>query len=104
MLRPGRPPAPGWGQKRVPVLADQVAGRDEQPVLGNGAIEPAIATIRSVLECRAWCFRNAEWVNRLLELVRLRIDRVDNADRYAASIRAHLAGIHVGADQRTVTR
>ena len=40
---------------------------------------------------RAFCHRNVERTNRLLELVRLRLNLVDDQDHYAQAIRAHLA-------------
>jgi hypothetical protein len=52
--------------------------------------EAAIREVRDVLERRAFCFRNAERTNRLLELVRLRLNKVDDAGHYAAKIRQYL--------------
>lgn len=60
------------------------------PVYGNGAIEAHIDRVRQALERRAWTFRNRERMNLLLELIRLRSLRADNATTYAADIRAHL--------------
>lgn len=42
------------------------------------------------MEPRAFCYRNAVRTNRMLELVRLRLDRADDPLAYAAAIRAHL--------------
>jgi hypothetical protein len=53
----------------------------------NGSAEAAIREVRDVLERRAFCFRNAERTNRLLELVRLRLNKVDDVCHYAAKIR-----------------
>ena len=43
------------------------------------------------MEPRAFCYRNAERTNRLLELVRLRLNRCDDPVVYARAIRSHLA-------------
>ena len=42
------------------------------------------------MEPRAFCYRNAERTNRLLELVRLRLNRCDDPLVYARAIREHL--------------
>jgi hypothetical protein len=42
------------------------------------------------MEPRAFCYRNAERTSRMLELVRLRLNRPDGPAAYAAAIRAHL--------------
>jgi hypothetical protein len=42
------------------------------------------------MEPRAFCYRNAERTNRMLELVRLRLNRADDPVAYAAAIRGYL--------------
>ena len=59
--------------------------------LSNGAVEKHLREVRNVIGERAFCFRNAERTNRLLELVRLRLHRTDDVDAYAADIRASLS-------------
>jgi hypothetical protein len=46
--------------------------------------------VRQLIGNRAFCFRNAERTNRLLELARLRLNKVDDVGHYAAEIRKYL--------------
>lgn len=55
-----------------------------------GAVDPALAKIWSFMKSRAFCYRNAERTNRMLDLVRLRLNLADNGDQYALSIRRRL--------------
>ena len=55
----------------------------------TGAIEATLAAVREFMAPRAFCYRNAERTNRMLELVRARL-RVDDPELYAAAIRQHL--------------
>lgn len=72
-------------------ITDQVAQRSTLPAHhSTGAIEPVIAAVREFMEPRAFCYRNAERTNRMLELVRLRFNRCDDPLRYATAIRTHL--------------
>jgi hypothetical protein len=54
----------------------------------NGAVEQALTAIRSFIAQGAFCCRNAKRTNAMLELVRL--NRQENAARYAADIRRYL--------------
>ncbi len=56
----------------------------------NGAVEHPIAVVREVLERRAWCFRNRARMDLLLQLVVLRIRRLDDERVYAADIHQFL--------------
>lgn len=56
----------------------------------TGAIDEVLSSVRTVMEQRAFCYRNAERTNRMLELVRLRLNRCDDPIRYAAAIRTFL--------------
>ena len=56
----------------------------------NGAAEAALREVRQLIGNRAFCFRNAERTNRLLELARLRLNKVDDVGHYAAEIRKYL--------------
>ena len=54
----------------------------------TGAIEETLAALREFMAPRAFCYRNAERTNRMLELVRARLNRADDPELYAAAIRA----------------
>jgi hypothetical protein len=56
----------------------------------TGAIDEDLARVREFMEPRAFCYRNAERTNRLLELVRLRLNRCDDPLVYARAIREYL--------------
>lgn len=67
--------------KRRPALPDHHS---------TGALDEVLAKVREFMEPRAFCYRNAERTSRMLELVRLRLNRADDPSAYAAAIRAHL--------------
>jgi hypothetical protein len=46
--------------------------------------------VREFTAPRAFCYRNAERTNRMLELVRLRLNKLDDPVAYARHIRQHL--------------
>ena len=56
----------------------------------TGAIEETLAAPREFMAPRAFCYRNAERTNRMLEFVRARLNRADDPELYAAAIRDHL--------------
>jgi hypothetical protein len=56
----------------------------------TGAFDEVLAKVREFMEPRAFCYRNAERTNRMLELVRLRLNRADDPVAYAAAIRGYL--------------
>ena len=56
----------------------------------TGALEEVLAKVRECMEPRAFCSRNAERTSRMLELVRLRLNRADDPVAYAAAMRGHL--------------
>src|SRR5665811_1631107 len=69
----------------------QTARRESLPEhYSNGALEPKLRDVRSMLERRKWAFRNRARLNLLLELVRLRLNRHDDRARWATLIRAHI--------------
>ena len=79
-----------WTWKNV--LDDQTTRRPELPQHHTtGAIDPALARIREFMAARAFSYRNAERTTRMLELVRLRLNRNDDPTAYATAIREHLA-------------
>lgn len=77
------------------------AGRREliAPIYTNGALESVFARVKKCIGDRALSFRNRARLNLLLELMRLRELRADNAGDYAIAIRAHLEA-HRGHPQR----
>jgi len=79
----------------APLLQAQLVRRAAQPAdqpgqWANGAIEDPIRTAREVIGDRAWTLRHRTRLNLLLELVRLRINKLDSQVAYAAAIRKHL--------------
>lgn len=73
------------------MLTEQVRLRAKVPNHhSTGAIDEELARVREFMEPRAFCYRNAERTNRLLELVRLRLNRCDDPLNYAPAIRTHL--------------
>jgi hypothetical protein len=79
-----------WAANHDGYLTTEFAAGPLPAHRSNGSAEAAIREVRDVLERRAFCFRNAERTNRLLELVRLRLNKVDDAGHYAAKIRQYL--------------
>jgi hypothetical protein len=72
-------------------ITEQVRRRDELPDRHTtGALDEVLAKIREAMEHRAFCYRNAERTNRMLGLVRLRLNRADDPAVYARAIRDHL--------------
>ena len=80
-----------WIAAQDPQVTAQVAQRAALPQRhSTGALDEVLAKVREFMEPRAFCYRNAERTNRMLELVRLRLNRADDPTAYAASIRGHL--------------
>jgi hypothetical protein len=76
-----------WDQT---VLA-QSARRSHIPAhYSTGPLDRSIDIIRQWTESRKWTFRNAERMNQLLGLMRLRINRRDDVEAWAELIRQHL--------------
>lgn len=81
-----------WVQQYDKAICAQTSRRDRLPDHhSTGALDEALAKVREFAEPRAFCYRNAERTNRMLELVRLRLNKADDPGVYAAAIRAHLA-------------
>jgi hypothetical protein len=57
----------------------------------NGAIEAPLEEVKRILGRRSWTFRNAERMNVLLELVRVRYNRAATQAGFAQALRQHLA-------------
>lgn len=87
----GSPALQKWMKDKNKMMADQLARRGEVGVYGNGAIEAPIQTVREGIERRSWCFRNLARMNLLLEMMRLRLNKVDSVDAYAHLIRDDVA-------------
>jgi hypothetical protein len=80
-----------WIESYDEVVTEQVKLRAGLPQHhSTGALDEDLAKVREFMEPRAFCYRNAERTNRLLELVRLRLNRCDDPLIYARAIRAHL--------------
>lgn len=80
-----------WVESYDELITEQVRRRAKLPDHhSTGAVDEELARVREFMEPRAFCYRNAERTNRLLELVRLRLNRCDDPLIYARAIRAHL--------------
>jgi hypothetical protein len=85
-----------WG----PQLQGQLIRRAAHPAgvpghWANGAIEHPLKLVGAVVGRRAWTLRNRARMDLLLELVRLRVNKQDNARRYTLAITEDLtAGGH----------
>jgi hypothetical protein len=86
----GSPALQRWMRGKSRMMATQLARRGEIDVYANGAIEAPIRTVRQGIERRAWCFRNRARMDLLLEMMRLRLNKVDSVDAYGRLIRDHL--------------
>jgi hypothetical protein len=92
---PGRRELNRWVTHWAPLLQTQIVRRATQPAgvpghWANGAIEDPIRIAREVIGDRAWTLRNRTRLNLLLDLVRLRINKLDSQAAYATAIRKHL--------------
>ena len=56
----------------------------------NGAAETTLRAVKAAIVKRAFCYKNLERTALMLELVRLRLNRVDDETVYARDIRAFL--------------
>lgn len=80
-----------WIHSYDQAVKDQTKRRAKLPDHhSTGALDEVLAKVREFMEPRAFCYRNAARTNRMLELVRLRLNRADDPLAYAAAIRAHL--------------
>lgn len=86
-----------WVKQRDELLTAEFAAGELPDHSSNGAIEQTLEALGRHIGPRAFCFRNAERTNRLLELVRLHHNGVDDTGRYANAIRKHLHALHTGA-------
>lgn len=82
---------PEWVAANDRKVSDQVSRRATLPAHhSTGALDEVLAKVREFMEPRAFCYRNAERTNRMLNLVRLRLNRADDPVAYASAIRKHL--------------
>jgi len=86
----GSPALQRWMKGKARMMAMQLSRRGEVTVYSNGAIEAPIKSVRQSIERRAWCFRNRARMDLLLEMMRLRLNKVDSVDAYSKLIRDHL--------------
>jgi hypothetical protein len=57
----------------------------------NGAVEAPLEEVKRVLGSRSWTFRNAQRMNALLELVRVRYNGTSNEAQFATTLRTTLS-------------
>jgi hypothetical protein len=86
----GSPELKKWMRKKNQMITSQLTRRSEVSIYANGAIEAPIRVIREGLGRRSWCFRNRARMDLLLEMMRLRLNKVDAVDAYARAIREQL--------------
>lgn len=80
-----------WGKDHDKVVRAQARRHPHLPPHhSTGALEEVLATVWEFMEPRAFCYCNAEHTNRMLEFVRIRLNRADDPAACAATIRAHL--------------
>lgn len=80
-----------WISRHNTWITRQVRRRPYIPAhYSIGALEMPLQQVREFMEPRAFCYRNAARTNRMLELVRLRLNKLDDPPEYARSIRHHL--------------
>lgn len=91
-----------WIRSRDGLLSVELAVPGLPDHWGNGPVEQALRQVRDQIERRAFCYRNAARMNLLLELIRLRINRHDDVDAYAAAIRTHLQAARTLPRQLTI--
>jgi len=81
-----------WVRNQNPWLRAEFAeGLTGQP-WSNGAAELALTRVKAAIAKRAFCYKNLERTALMLELVRLRLNRMDDETVYARDIRAFLEG------------
>ena len=85
----GSPALQRWMKGKCRMMATQLSRRGEIDVYSNDAIEAPIRTVRQGIERRAWCVRNRAQMDLLLEMMRLRLNKVDSVDAYSRLIRDH---------------
>lgn len=79
---------PDWISRHDTWITRQVRRRPYIPAhYSISALEMPLLQVREFMEPRACCHRNAERANRMLELLQLRLNKVDNPLEYARSIR-----------------
>ncbi len=75
-----------------------IAAEPLTPLLTAGAADVVLLQVRTAIARRAFCYRNQPRTALMLELMRLRLNRVDDETTYAHDIRANLdAGVSSGA-------
>ncbi len=73
----------------------QTARRGSIPAhYANGSVEAPLEAVKGLLGARRWTFRNADRMNLLLELARIRYNREPTEDDFAAQLRQQLGGGH----------
>ena len=79
-----------WVQTVEPDLVAEFRAGPLPRHYSNGAAERILNSVKDTIATRAFCYRNAERTNRMLELVRLRVNHLDAVENYAKDIRRYL--------------
>jgi hypothetical protein len=89
LTTPGLGRTQAWVRRWDAQMTAQTSRRATMPPqYSTGALDPQLAVAREMLERRAWTFRNLARMNLLLGLVRLRVNRMDVTERWAAAVAA----------------
>ena len=81
-----------WIERHEATVVDQASRRSKLPDHhSTGAAEGALSKVRTIVEPRAFSYRNAARTNLMLELVRLSLNKCDDSIAYGTSIRSFLA-------------
>jgi hypothetical protein len=85
-------PAAAWAKHWNTRMRVQTQRRATIPEhYANGAVEAPLEEVKRILGKRRWTFRNADRMNLLLELVRIRYNRAATEADFAAELRKKLA-------------
>ena len=86
-----------WVADQDPYLVAEFAAGPLTPLLTAGAADVVLRQVRATIARRAFCYRNQPRTALMLDLMRLRLNHVDDETTYAHDIRAYLdAGGQLG--------
>jgi len=81
-----------WARHWNKRMRVQTRRRSSMPAhYANGAVEAPIKEVKRVLASRSWTFRNAQRMNALLELVRVRYNGTASEAQFATTLRTTLS-------------
>lgn len=89
-----------WLDRHRDDLIDQARRRHLPQHHSTGAIEEVLATVREFMAPRAFCYCSAARTNRMLELVRARLNRNEGVEHYAATGRPTSNSTAAGSEPR----